>query len=88
MTNEQLNRVYIVALNKNNELFYYKQSEYLTALLENGCREPKLIKVLSNEAEAIGFLEMAAAAVSYPGDANYDAYRMNALYGGKKYATL
>lgn len=88
MTKEQLNQVYIVALNRNNELFYYKQSNYLTALLENGYREPKLIKVVTNEAEAIGFLEMAAAAVNYPSDANYDAYRMNAPLRGTNYATF
>lgn len=88
MTKEQLNKVYIVALNRNNELFYYKQSNYLTALLENGCREPKMIKVVSNEAEAIGYIEMARAAADYPGDANYDAYRMNAIDGGTNYATV
>lgn len=88
MTNEQLNKVYIVALNKNNELFYYKQSEYLTALLENGCREPKIIKVVCNETEAIGFIEMAKAAASYPGDANYDYYRINLTHGGVNNATL
>lgn len=65
MTKEQLNQVYIVALNRNNELFYYKQANYLTALLENGYREPKLIKVVTNENDPMNrvcppFLERSA----------------------------
>lgn len=88
MEKQQVNQVYIVALNRKYELFYYKQAEYLNALLENGCREPKLIKVVDSEAEAIGYIEMARAAASYPEDANYDHYRIHLDHGGKKYATL
>lgn len=77
MTSEQLNQVHIVALNKNNILIHYKQAEYLDALLENGCRKLKIIKIVSNEAEAIGFIEMALAADIYPNDKNYDLYRIN-----------
>lgn len=75
MTNEQVNKMYVIAVNRNSELIYYQQASYLDILVANGCREPKIIKVVPNRAKAIGFVRKALMASLHPNDASYDQYR-------------
>lgn len=58
MKNKQINQLYIIAINRNNQLIQYQQKNFISILTENGYREPKIIKAVVSEQEAISFIAL------------------------------
>lgn len=58
MENKQINQLYIIAINRNNQFIQYQQKNFISVLTENGYRETKLIKAVFSEQEAISFITL------------------------------